>query len=369
MVSFGQRAGHSLADEVKRHGARRPRLTPSTALAYLISAGVYGLCIFLAWQGLAALTGGFIHPVKFMFIVITLALAVAILPRPGRMPADVVGRDDLPAFFTFVDGLADVLGSPRVDGVVVDEALNASYGRYGLLHRRLLTVGLPLYWSLDPQMRVAILGHELGHGMNGDPVRAIVVGDAFRALVRLHRTLEPQELVPSELGFAGYLAFPITLVMLGLSRLALALAHLLLLLVQRSGQRAEYYSDAIGVRAGGKAATLGSLERLQAIDMAGRLIWINDVADPIAKVSQMIRTIPPRELERIRRVERLEGSRLDYSHPPTAYRIEAIESGPDPEPAYVLSNELAARIDAEFEPYRGPLGRRIVDAYEDAISY
>jgi heat shock protein HtpX len=83
----------------------------------------------------------------------------------------------------------------------------------------------------------------------------------------------------------------------------------------------------------------------------------------------MIRTIPPRELERIRRVERLEGSRLDYSHPPTAYRVEVIEAGPDLEPAYVLSDELAARIDAEFEPYRDPLGRRIVDAYEATISY
>jgi heat shock protein HtpX len=369
MVSFGQRAGHSLAAEIKRHGARRPRLTPSTALAYLISVGVYGLCIVLAWQGISALAGGSIHPVKFMFIVITLALAVSILPRPRRMPADVLARDDLPALFTFVDGLADLLGSPRIHGVVVDEALNASYGRYGLLHRRVLTIGLPLYWALDSQMRVAILGHELGHGINGDPVRAIVVGDAYNGLVRLHQILEPEELAPSELGFAGYLAIPLTLLMLGLSRLALALAYLLLLLVQRSGQRAEYYSDAIGVRAGGKAATLGALERLQAIVMAGRLIWINDVADPIAKVSQMIRTIPPRELERIRRVERLEGSRLDYSHPPTAYRLEAIEGGPDPEPAYVLSDELAARIDAEFEPYRAPLGRRIVDTYEATISY
>jgi heat shock protein HtpX len=66
-------------------------------------------------------------------------------------------------------------------------------------------------------------------------------------------------------------------------------------------------------------------------------------------------------------VEHLAGSRLDYTHPPTAYRIEVIESLPDATPAFVFDAERRSRVDAELERFRAPLGREIVEDYEIAV--
>ena len=77
--------------------------------------------------------------------------------------------------------------------------------------------------------------------------------------------------------------------------------------------------------------------------------------------------MPRGEIERIRRVEHLAGSRLDYTHPPTAYRLEIIESIPDAAPAFVFEAERSSRVDAELERFRGALGREIVEDYEIAV--
>ena len=43
----------------------------------------------------------------------------------------------------------------------------------------MLFIGLPLFAILDDAERVSVLGHELAHGVNGDPTRGFVVGTAM----------------------------------------------------------------------------------------------------------------------------------------------------------------------------------------------
>jgi hypothetical protein len=366
---FGKRVGEELAVEIRTHGVHRPRLTLSTAAAYLICAGVYSLIVALFWIGISTFVAGRITPLGFVVIGVSLILGLAMLPRPGRIEGEVLTRPDLPDLFSCLDALGDTLGCPRLDGVVIDAAVNASYGRYGYRQRRILTVGLPLYEALDQGARVALFGHELGHGINGDPTRGLVMGGAVDALRGLHRTLEPFELVPSDEGIGGYLALPLRLAQLGLSRAARGLASLLLMLLMRDGQRAEYYADAIAAKAAGRTAALALLDALVAVGIAEGFRTTSDVEDPIATFVRKVRSIPPRELDRARRVQRQRGSGLYHSHPPAVFRHEAIAAQAEFPPAYVLDDNLSGRIDAELSVYRAMMGSRMVDARLAAIHY
>lgn len=279
------------------------------------------------------------------------------------------GRSELPELFRLIDGVAGALRVPSVDQVVVVPEFNAAYGRYGWRQRRVLFLGLPLLLSLDAQERVALIGHELGHGANGDQRRSLFVVGALSALIELWAALEPDALLPTEEGLIAYIQLPFRLIQLGLARLVLTFAAVLLMLLYRDSQRAEYYADALGARASGRRATLAMLERLHAAYLVARMTWVGETADPVAAVVEKVRRLPDRQRERLRRVERLEGSRLDYTHPPTVYRVEALESRPEDSAAYVLGLGASDAVDRELERFRRPIGEKIVDDYLSAVSY
>jgi heat shock protein HtpX len=180
--------------------------------------------------------------------------------------------------------------------------------------------------------------------------------------------LEPDALLPSEDGVVGFLKLPFQLILLAVSRLFLGTAWLLLFLLFRDGQRAEYYADAIGLRLAGRQATLRMLERIHAAPGVERMTWLGETPDPIGVIVAKVRGLPAREMERIRRVERLLGTRLDASHPPTLYRIEVLEHQPDQPAALVLSHGEADAIDDELDRFREPMGRRLVDEYLSSVS-
>ncbi|NED82958.1 M48 family metalloprotease, partial [Streptomyces sp. SID11233] len=60
------------------------------------------------------------------------------------------------------------VGTRGVDLIAIDGEVNASAMRYGVRGRMLLTLGLPLWESLGPEQRLALLGHELAHHAHGD---------------------------------------------------------------------------------------------------------------------------------------------------------------------------------------------------------
>src|SRR5436305_1493785 len=78
--------------------------------------------------------------------------------------------------------VARVTGSPTPDLLAVSPRFNASVSRAGWRGRRVLTIGLPLWSALGDDQRVAVLGHECGHEVNGDLRSTVLVGSAIASL-------------------------------------------------------------------------------------------------------------------------------------------------------------------------------------------
>src|SRR5262249_10930087 len=110
------------------------------------------------------------------------------------------------------------------------------------------------------------------------------------------------------------------------------IADLLKLLLASDSQRAEYLADSMSARAGGTQAALSLLNRLLLMDsLATRLESFYRIGGKEGIFDALRRQaahVPQRELERAARVEKSLVSRLDASHPPTANRIQLLQSRP-----------------------------------------
>jgi len=82
--------------------------------------------------------------------------------------------------------------------------------------------------------------------------------------------------------------------------------------------------------------------------------------DLFAELRRQVAEMPGRETERIRRVEQMELSRLDVTHPPTALRIALLKRQAVAEPQVRLSVENRERIDAELAAVETEIAGRIV---------
>lgn len=369
---LGRRYGEQLAREVAARGLRRPVLSLSTVVAGAVAAVVYVVVLGLAVFGIVLYqaSGGFI--IGILFAALPLLLAWVMRPRLPSLEEDEqpVGRSELPVLFRVLDRVADALGTAPADAVVVTPAVNAGFGRFGWRRRRVLLLGLPLFMALTPQERVGLLAHELGHGRNGDPGRLLFLRGAVVALVEAWEVLEPDSILPRpEEGLLGYGVIPFRLVQLAIARSLLAVAEGLLILSYRDGQRAEYHADGLAISLAGTSAWLGVLERLHAAESAARMAWSGEGDDPVAAIAERLRSLPPRELERIRRVERLDGPRIDVTHPPTYLREQVATDVPRALGTLVLGAGESDAIDRELERFREPIGRQIRDDYVSALSF
>ncbi len=369
-VQLGRRLGRGLYEQLRRQTVERPVPGLATVAAVALAAAVYALTLFFAWLGIVTLTN--LRGANFfgvLFGVLLLGLAWVMRPRLPALEDPVLRRHELPRLFALLERVARAVRAGPVHGVVITPEYNAGYSTAGWRRQRILFLGLPLFLALERQERVALLGHELGHSVNGDAGRKSFVVAAVTSGAQLFEVLEPDDLMPSEEGIVGLFKLPFRVVQLGMARAVLALLYAILLLLFRDGQRAEYYADALAARLAGRRAALALMERLHAGESVSRMTWLGETPDPIDAIVRKVRSMPAREIERIRRVERLEGSALDDSHPPTLYRIELLQSRPDRPPAVVLSDGESAAIDAELERFREPIGRRLVDEYLAAVGH
>jgi hypothetical protein len=76
-----------------------------------------------------------------------------------------------------------------------------------------------------------------------------------------------------------------------------------------------------------------------------------------------VETVPEREMERIRRADEMENSRIDASHPPTASRIRFIKSRHFELPLVILSDSLSRAIDAELQPFHERFSMKLMDLF------
>jgi Zn-dependent protease with chaperone function len=361
-----QRREHQLADTLYReleHGEiRRPGSTVARVGTYLLSA------LILVVLPVAGLVGGVYALVSYRPIWIGILLSAIpfgvtflLRPRAHRLGSDphLVHREQAPRLFALLDEIATKIGTRSVGLIELDALPEIGFIKVGWRFTPVINIGLPLWAGLEPQERVAVLAHTLGHAKNGDGLHRWVVGSAVDALQEIQMTSRNTEsdeyrieLQAHHYGI-GYSNNAINSFLdATIGSMARGVQWLLTSADLRASQREEYLADRRSAEIAGSDATASSVERYGLASTSYRameqaLRFGSDV-DPLAAAAQAIREIPAREVERRIRVSRLRDTRSDSRHPPTNLRTKLIRARPAHDPLVVLEIDDNDAIDHEL---------------------
>lgn len=365
----GDRLARQLFEAVRAEAPGKRGGALLTAAIWVLASFVH-LCTVSVIAGglfLLALAQGIPLWARLTGEIVLLALAYCIQPfRVRRRGWIELRRLHAPHFFALIDEVARSIGAPTVDRAAIDASFNAFYTT-GARRRRVVGVGMSLWHVLDPQARVALLGH----AVNGDLRNTKLVGFALSSLARWRELLRSDPstrhrllVVSAEQGLASLservlvpmLLLPITAIIGGFGRVLQTLAY-------RQGQRSEYYADELASRVAGTAAAVGLLEAGLVQDFCLRelLRAVPQDPEPWARLRHRLGELPATEWERRRRVARRKLSRIDETHPPTQLRVDLLLSRPSQAPRVKLDALRSARIEAELEPVRRLLARWLSD--------
>jgi len=361
---MGERYGIAMLESLKKTPLEklRPRWTLPKILAFVVSASVHLLSLALFFLGLFLIASGYPKVPPVLYGMAACVFAWFMRPKPGKIPSeDVVSQTEFPALYALVNDVARELGGRPIHYIVVNENFNAAYGVLGWRRVPVLWIGLPLWVSLRPQERLALLGHEIAHGINGDGARSFVVSSALAALdqwiVYLRAPLAHAATLQAIL--AGYLTWILSVPFAVVQR---ALAQLLWF----NKQQAEYFADHLGSMIAGTDATISTLQRLACKehldDVLLRNVYSNSQsgAHMLSLFRQRIENLPHREWLRLARATRREKARLDASHPPTAHRIEFLEAKRVAEPRIIAEENQMSAVDRELSSLQERLGGRLI---------
>lgn len=370
-AALGRRSATTLWRQLATASNDGRRLTISSLLGGIVAAVVHAVtllflltALYLLAAGAALIPASVGHPLLILGGLVLLLVTWIFRPRTPRLPDGVLPRAQFPALYAVADRVAEQLGMRPLDGIFVEHDYNASFYRYGWRRRRMLGLGLPLWLVLEPQERVALIGHELGHDRSGDATRGRFVGGAIETLQSWHDILRPRRLAEGEWGLAAILGLPLQLALLALAYIPLWGSYLLALLFYRDKQRAEYRADLFGATISGTAAALAMLEKLHFghvyFNIASGL-YVNPAKDVFGDLRNAIGQLPPRELERVRRESAKSRRSLDASHPPTVDRVSLLQARRVETAKVVLTASESERIDRELEKVAPDVRRALVE--------
>jgi Zn-dependent protease with chaperone function len=360
----------TLYEEVSGKEIHRPGWDLARVVSYLLALAVHAFTVSLLL--VAALLMWKARNLFTILIMLVLVLtAFAIGPRLGRIPkknGDVRFREDSPALFGLLDRIGAEMDARPVDAVVVSPTFNAAYGVVGLRRRRVLEIGLPLWDTLSGQQRVALIAHELAHGVNGDSRHGLIVGTSLSSLSRLHSAVLPG-------GGDARVNYLIDLIARAIQGVAAWLIGLIFrlqkMITLRAGQRAEYLADRLAARVASPAAVQGMLDTLLTREDS-HITVVRRQALPRTVAfwddhRQGIATLPELERERRRRMAARRRLRVDESHPPTHLRIGALNGRPDGEPRIRLESAEQDRIQVELGPDYDRVAKDLREAARAAL--
>jgi heat shock protein HtpX len=250
---------------------------------------------------------------------------------------------------------------------------NAAITNIGWRRRTTVFIGLPYFAVLSNQEKVAVLGHEIGHSVNGDPARGFFIGAAITSLSAWHAILYPDYIhdVTEVEGEGGCFVLVARVPMRMLAGVVHGFAALLAQLLWRDSQRAEYHADILAAQVAGKAPEIASLEKSYlhpAFELTVQKVLMNNTPVSLLETFRSrTETIPRREIERFMRADDISEAQVDTTHPPTNFRLKLLESLPDIEPMVTLGDAEAERIAAEFAPFREEIEQQILDSYSEYL--
>jgi Zn-dependent protease with chaperone function len=333
------------------------------------------------------------HGAVWSYVVLGFSLLTFLIVRP-RLPQRYLDprknldRGTAPKFYELLDRCAAELGCPVPAQVRFNVEFNASTGRSGLRQRSFLLLGLPLWTVLSGQERIALLGHELAHQINGDTTHGLWAASARRSLHEWTKLLDPRQSNYERssnkrvvwgarahgggMGGLGALLAPVAIAVAFLPFFAIALScqALLMRLDLYCGQRAEYLADECGARLAGSEAASGLLATLVLSEAARNFVAAaknrpkaqrDAAADGLwARLAAHVDSIPKTEWERRTLVDRLRNTRTDRSHPANHLRGSMLAARPQLPGLLKLSEDEWSAIDAELVAAHHDVARQVV---------
>jgi heat shock protein HtpX len=334
--------------------ALRPRLTASKLIAYCLALVVHASSLVTFAAGVYLVASYYSYILAVVLGLTLCGLAWLLRPSFGKVPEGALPPTDFPALYLLVNNVAQSLGGKPIQHIVVDETFNAAYASVGLRREPVLWLGLPLWIALEPQERVALLGHEIAHGVNGDSTRGTIIGTALDTLEIWISLLRADNDQVSRVG-AWLWSLPIAAV-------HVCLAHLL----WHDKQKAEFLADYLGATVAGTSAAVRTLvksglhEHLD--DFLSRHVYSASQSGEqmFQRFREHIKAIPEREMQRLQRASCLEDARLDSTHPPTAHRIDFLQNHVIQQPKIEANPATMRDIDLELRRLEKRLGSRLI---------
>ncbi|MEM7645220.1 MAG: M48 family metalloprotease, partial [Pseudomonadota bacterium] len=306
---------------------------------------------FLLGAAILAVAGWPSIPVLVVAALLAL-MGVFLWPRPAPLPDRMLRRADLPATFAMLDTISAAMAAPQITALSIEEEANAYVGQ--IRGEVLLGLGALLWQAATPAERHAILAHEIGHLVNGDPRRGGIIWRARQVVDRWHGPIVPDN------GGGGGIAFELVQVPLALA--LEVLDALLTRLTYPESQRAEYLADALAARVAGSGAMVSAMNLLsRAPLLEARFNRLHGPAAPegaacVDWVAKALVDPPEAAARRIAQEMAAELHTVDTSHPPTAHRIAFLRALDLP-PADLPTTDEAA-FAAEWTPHLDRIGDR-----------
>lgn len=376
VLQLSRKHSARLFAEMKRGRSLKPSLTLGKLGAYLIATVVHLLSLGVLAAGVWFLIAGVtMNGMFWLYSAICLGFAWLLRPRLPRLSKqaakDEVTREEYPVLFRMLDEMSDVLNTRRVEKALVNEEFTAFFTQTGWRQRKVVGIGLPLFEILTPQEKVAVLAHELAHGANGDVRRSFYIGSAIGSLVQWYFVVRPESLWAEDSGWVGFLMIPFAALMYGVSWLLYGVILLLEMLIYADSQRAEYLADYLASTVCGTEAMKSALGKLHGgavfVHQLQRAYLNKSMETFFRDFKEEATTLPQRERERIERVEMMEQSRLDVTHPPTKHRIEFLDHAVVDKEQYRLTSVDAAKLDKELSRLHGKMQERLRELYQSSL--
>ena len=363
-LQLSWRLGKHQFDKLVAAPDLRPSITPNKVIALAVAVVIHSFTLFMLFVGINFVVQTWFNPLPFLLGIGLIATGWFLRPHLPQIDKedreDLVLSEEYPVLYAMFDRVADAIGAKPVRQIMLADSFNAAFARVGWQQSDVIELGLPLFSVLEPQERVALVAHEIGHGANGDSSRSLIIGSALYSLNRWYVLLHPDRIWDPDGGILHIISsFFANLIMFVLSQIAKFWLILLSHLLFRDMQRAEYLADNMAAEAAGTNGVLGLMRKLHSVDtvqMSVTRFYLNNSKSSLFDtLKAQVRNIPPREIARIERVERLLASRLDATHPPTAYRIDLLNARPVRTPKVLLSDEENQAIDAELARVRAEI--------------
>ncbi|WP_194923830.1 M48 family metallopeptidase [Catenulispora pinisilvae] len=355
------------ADDLRPGGAAR-----LAAVSFGLAIHTLTLVIFIG--AVAALLSG-LWP---LYIVALLGFGIAwvVRPRFGKRPgAGWIKRGKAPKLFAILDRIGEANGAPTPKYVSFDGRFNAGTARRGVRNEPVLTLGVPLWQVLAGEERLALLGHELGHQVNGDTTQSVLVASAHRSLREWRVLFYPSTHGrPVSRGTAGFgqlllpvVLFPFYLLMTGLQKFYGWLqVHVAL--------RAEFLADDIAAETASTKAALALVRKLDARSSVEVYMARARTAHPTFRnapsledamemwigLEDYIQTIPEHEYIRAARISEYRGTQIDSSHPADYLRARLLKGRPPRNGTVTVTEDEWLSVDLELASYVAEAGRAIL---------